>query len=91
MIKGNKLYRELLHFKLIDKCDYLTGKEVKPSDQILVCKKRKMECTSSSQELTNPTKPDLEQDKKLLEVVKKINLLQKKLKKILKYDNLRKI
>ena len=50
-----------------------------------------MECTSSSQELTNPTKPDLEQDKKLLEVVKKINLLQKKLKKILKYDNLRKI
>ena len=50
--KGNKLSKELLQQHLqkntkffddyLTEFDYLTGKKIKPSDQILVCEKKKM-------------------------------------------------
>ena len=52
--------------KLIDKYDYLTGKEIKPSDQVLVCEKRKIEYTLLSQEFTIQTRAHLKQDNKPL-------------------------
>ena len=69
-------------FDYLIKYSYVTGTEIKPSDQTLVCEKRKMEYTSSSQEFTNQTKAYLEQDKKPLEAIERISLLQQKLKKI---------
>ena len=82
VIKCNKLYRELLqqhlqkNAKLIDKYDYLTGKEIKPFDHILVCEKTKKKYTPLSKVFTSQTKAHLEQYKKPLEAIEKINLLQ---------------
>ena len=80
---ANKYYRDLLQYhlqenaKLTDKYDYHTGKEIKPFDHILVCEKTKKEYAPLSKEFTNQTKAHLEQYKKPLEAIEKVNLLQK--------------
>lgn len=62
----------LKNSKLIDKYDYVTIKEIKPPDQLLVHERRKLEYTPLTQKSINDRKNNLEQGKKPFETTRKI-------------------